>query len=244
MLNCKLLTAQSVIRRGGTEIPLHQHRHYEIVYYKTACGSTVVENKSCRFFKNSYYIIFPGVEHSEQHEKDGRVLFLEFDTDLRLESKLYRDKNYTAGTLLHEILNEVCSQPPGYKSMLQAKLTELLIGVYRQNTTAPKEQLPQDFSYAITYLQENFHEKIQLADLAEQLHYSYDYFQHRFKTITGLSPSQFLLQQRLAAAKELLKTTHKTCTEIALSCGFCTAAQFSMQFKKCNGVSPTKYKLI
>ena len=107
MLNCKLLTAQSVIRRGGTEIPLHQHRHYEIVYYKTACGSTVVENKSCRFFKNSYYIIFPGVEHSEQHEQDGRVLFLEFDTDLRLESKLYRDKNYTAGTLIHEILNEV-----------------------------------------------------------------------------------------------------------------------------------------
>ena len=59
---------------------------------------------------------------------------------------------------------------------------------------------------------------------------SYDYFQHRFKELTGYSPQAFLLQQRLNGAKKLLVQTSLSCTEIAYRCGWITTEELLMAF--------------
>jgi len=81
-----------------------------------------------------------------------------------------------------------------------------------------------------------------LSDCAKQLNLSYDYFQHKFKAITGCSPQQFLIKQRLKASKKLLKEGELNCTEIAFRCGFSTSAQYSALFKKEYGSSPLQYQ--
>ena len=123
--------------------------------------------------------------------------------------------------------------------MLEIKLNEIMLHIARQENNTGDTK---NFDYIINFLQENFHEHIILSDCAKQLNISYDYFQHKFKMLTGASPQQFLIEQRLLFAEKLLADGNFNCTEIAYRCGFSTSAQFSAFFKRRFGQSPLQYK--
>ncbi|VVE85676.1 helix-turn-helix domain-containing protein [Pandoraea sputorum] len=63
-------------------------------------------------------------------------------------------------------------------------------------------------------------------------------FTQLFKDKYGTSPKHWLQAQRLEHARRLLETTSKKVIEIALECGFCTAAHFSESFRRHFNVSP------
>lgn len=63
-------------------------------------------------------------------------------------------------------------------------------------------------------------------------------FKHEF----GLTPHQFLVQNRIRKAKKLLKTD-RTITEVAMATGFYDQSHFTRHFEKLLGISPTEYKL-
>lgn len=92
------------------------------------------------------------------------------------------------------------------------------------------------------YLEEHYLEDIQIKELAEQFYISVYYLSHSFKSMTGYSPKQFLLMNRLSFAKELLWNTKKPISEIAVECGFGNANNFIRAFKKHTGVAPGKFR--
>jgi AraC family transcriptional regulator len=57
-----------------------------------------------------------------------------------------------------------------------------------------------------------------------------------------LTPGGLIRQQRLIAAKELLRRTDLSLQEIALKCGFSTAFSFSRSFRKQYGIPPSVYR--
>src|SRR4051812_42261503 len=67
-------------------------------------------------------------------------------------------------------------------------------------------------------------------------------FARRFKATTGTTPHAWLLQQRLAAAEELLENSDAPVEEIARLVGFGTAAGLREQFTRRRGVSPRSYR--
>ncbi|MDJ0591174.1 MAG: helix-turn-helix transcriptional regulator [Pleurocapsa sp. MO_226.B13] len=52
----------------------------------------------------------------------------------------------------------------------------------------------------------------------------------------------YVLQQRVAKAKQLLKQRDLPMVEIALMCGFSSQSAFSRTFSRCVGTSPRKYR--
>nr|WP_309224485.1 helix-turn-helix transcriptional regulator [Halomicronema sp. CCY15110] len=56
------------------------------------------------------------------------------------------------------------------------------------------------------------------------------------------SPSQYLLQQRVERAKQLLKRTDKPIVEIALACGFNSQRHLSRKFRHLTGMRPKAYR--
>lgn len=78
-------------------------------------------------------------------------------------------------------------------------------------------------------------------EMAKYAGYSYDHFRHKFKKITGLPPSEYILNHRIENAASLLESEEYTCTEIAELCGFSSPSQFSVLFKKKMGISPKQY---
>ena len=58
----------------------------------------------------------------------------------------------------------------------------------------------------------------------------------------GLLPKAWLDKQRLEEAMVLLKTTDKSISDIATTCGYASSSWFGVQFKKCYGCTPKAYR--
>lgn len=240
MENIQLVSIWKAERHKDQSVQLHAHNYCELVYYTKGTGKTDVDGTLYTFQPSTFMLIPPKIHHNEVHFSGGEVICLGFLTDATLPQALFADPSLTILNVLQDILQEASTQRFGYKALITAKLTELLIMILRLQKNAPANT--KNFEYIIRYISENYHEKILLSDCARQLNISYDYFQHRFKELTGYSPQAFLLQQRLNGATQMLQQGNHSCTEIAYRCGFSTSAQFSMQFKRAMGVSPLQYR--
>ncbi len=64
----------------------------------------------------------------------------------------------------------------------------------------------------------------------------------KMQTILGITPTDFIRNVRLKRAAQLLADTHLSINEIAGRVGFVTARNFSTQFKKMFGVTPSEYR--
>jgi len=102
----------------------------------------------------------------------------------------------------------------------------------------PQRQLRQILDYIDTHLARD----IKLVDLARLLDMSQFHFSRLFKQSLGLSPYQYLLQQRVERAKQLLKHTDRPIVDIALECGFNSHSHLSKQFRQLTGMTPKVYR--
>ncbi len=64
----------------------------------------------------------------------------------------------------------------------------------------------------------------------------------KMQTILGITPTEFIRNVRLKRAAQLLADTQLSINEIAGRVGFVTARNFSSQFKKMFGVTPSEYR--
>ncbi len=78
--------------------------------------------------------------------------------------------------------------------------------------------------------------------LTQEVGMSRTHLHRRIKSMTGLTPSDFIRSIRLRQAAELLKNKDLTITQVAYSVGFSSQTHFSNAFKKMYGLSPTEYK--
>ncbi len=240
MIETTLQTIWSAKREENSHIPVHDHNYYELVYYCSGSGSTTVGSEAHTFHRGTCVLIPPGCSHDEHHHSGADVICLGFFTPEPLPQLVFQDETLAVQRILRELLTETATQPWDYQTMLRIKLSELCLHISRAARTKPLT--PKSFAYIINYIKENYHEKISLSDCAAQLNFSSDYFRHKFKELTGLSPQQFLLRQRLNAARELLNGSTLSCTEIAGRCGFSTAAQFSRLFRQAFGTTPQRFR--
>jgi AraC family transcriptional regulator len=94
----------------------------------------------------------------------------------------------------------------------------------------------------LDYIHDAFDRDIKLADLAALIDISQFHFSHQFKQSLGISPYQYLLQQRIERAKQLLVQTDRSILDIALECRFNSHSHLSKQFRQLTGVTPRKYR--
>ncbi|HEV7979511.1 GlxA family transcriptional regulator [Amycolatopsis sp.] len=83
---------------------------------------------------------------------------------------------------------------------------------------------------------------VTLRELAAQESTSVRTFTRRFKEEVGLSPAQWLIQQRVERARQLLEETDLPVDRIAADAGFGTAASLRQHLLVSVGVSPTAYR--
>jgi transcriptional regulator GlxA family with amidase domain len=97
-------------------------------------------------------------------------------------------------------------------------------------------------SGAQEWLHENFHKSFSLDAPARHIGMSLRNFVRRFKQATGDSPLNYLQKLRVAAAKRLLESDHRTMQEISDAVGYQDAAFFRSVFQRHTGVSPSTYR--
>ncbi|MBG1263070.1 helix-turn-helix domain-containing protein [Nostoc commune] len=98
----------------------------------------------------------------------------------------------------------------------------------------PRHRLQPVLDYIHSYLDRPLH----LAELAAVAGMSQYHFCRLFKQSMGVAPYQYVLQQRMEKAKELLHQGKHKIAEISLLVGCADQSRFAKQFKKHFGVTP------
>src|SRR5215475_15551278 len=81
------------------------------------------------------------------------------------------------------------------------------------------------------FIDENYHESIDLDEISQRAFLSRYHFHRLFTRIYRRTPHQYLTQKRLNKAKDLL-AENKPVTEVCTEVGFESIGSFSILFKK------------
>ncbi|MEO9013325.1 MAG: AraC family transcriptional regulator [Ginsengibacter sp.] len=80
--------------------------------------------------------------------------------------------------------------------------------------------------------------------ISEKLNLDYTYLSNLFSAIKGTTIQQFIIDNKIEKAKELLLYNELNITVIAEQLHYSSISHFSHQFKKITGLSPTFYKML
>jgi AraC-like DNA-binding protein len=83
--------------------------------------------------------------------------------------------------------------------------------------------------------------QLDVAALAREAHASPAHFARSFKRAFGETPHKYLVRRRIERAKELLRGTDLSVTEISLEVGFQSLGSFGAAFRELVGESPGRY---
>lgn len=206
------------------------------------------------------------VHEIQKSEQDNICLFIQLNQSLFLDYKNingsfffylnsalgkrepangYGRYKYIAAKISMEFLKESPNmyRINSYIYSLVADFFDYLIFDIYQN---PSERNPMEdielLMSVINYIQENYKEENVLENLYKEYGMSEKTLYRFLKKYIGLSPKTLILNNRINAAKELLRFSGKSISYIASECGFGSENTFYRVFKKEVGVTPSDYK--
>jgi len=92
------------------------------------------------------------------------------------------------------------------------------------------------------YVQENYHNKISLAEISELVNMSQVSFNRFIKKRTGKTFVEYINDTRIGYASRWLIEKELSVAEIAFKCGFNNIANFNRVFKKSKKCTPSQYR--
>lgn len=191
-------------------------------------------------------------------DRDANILLLNLEPELLTHNalELLDTDRYemlphliTQDLLIHQIGLGLKAQlkTKGSDSCLYAESAATFLAVHLlQNYTTRKSSvqeyeggLPQQkLKQAVDYIQDHLAQEISLNAIADYLGISRYYFCRLFKQSTGLSPHQYVIQQRVERAKQLLQRRGMSIADVAQVCGFAHQSHLTRHFKRLTGVTP------
>ncbi|MBH1940039.1 AraC family transcriptional regulator [Mobilitalea sibirica] len=248
----------------------HDHDFTELAYILSGKGKYLIEGKEYDVEAGDLVICNPGVKHTHivTNTKEPTIEFIAGFTDFHFKNMAANSielKNggciiHTSAELKQELsmhCYSMIAEKEGCKVgkyfMFKTHLMQMLLLVMREMVDNENpEQKGCNFesynkSYAvnriITYLNENFDQKISLEQIAHNMYLSPVYISKIFKEETGESPINYLIKIRLDKAREILLSGESgSIKSIATQVGYDDVYHFSKLFKKYYGISPLYYK--
>lgn len=266
-LNPTFLFSWKGVRDDGEE-EYHNHDFLAFIFILSGEGRYRIEGEECDIREGDLLILNPGVWHQALPDNDAKDLSTEFFvgfSDIQIPGYPYNYLPVPDGAhLIHttgelkqkltklcsaiEMENKVCKE--GRYFMLKAYLMEMILLVIREQCETIAG--PRGYAFEsvnkkyvvdniVSYFERNYSEKISLDRIAENMYLSPFYISKIFKSETGDTPIRYLINIRLAKAKELLeKESGSSIQEIACRVGYEDAYHFSKLFKKRYGMSPSQ----
>ena len=189
------------------------------VEYISFCINDMLDDKLLKPLKNGHLMIGPRVKDTAKELCEQLV-------------ETYMAKN-------KKIESEITAQIKTKRILLQFILEMWEKGFVIENDKSGRNTVEKEM---ISYIQQNFKEKISLKEFGELFHLSEKYISRYFKEHFHITLSQYITHLRLEHAKQLLQDTDIPVTEIAMQSGYQNVSYFIRSFKKTYGVSPLKYR--
>lgn len=167
----------------------------------------------------------------------------------QLQFNQYHFDNDTEITTLINKLIRICSGTDKAKNIFaDLNLKELLIRLVQSQHLeqvcgeATTDNNKGRLQYVIHYIHENLTNKILMNDLCRKAYLSRNAFFAWFKEQFGITPLDYINNERIKLAKQLLADNKYNISQVSAHCGFSDVNYFVRLFKKIEGITPGAYK--
>lgn len=128
--------------------------------------------------------------------------------------------------------------------VLQELIVRLMQTKARMALTTNLQQLANTnrLAYAVKYVQENIHRNLTIRELADKACMSEPNFFRCFKQQYGITPVEYINQQRIQLSMKLLTNTMYSISDICFACGYNNLNYFLKVFKRTTGDTPANYR--
>ncbi len=237
----------------------HEISQYQIEFCTEDCGTTYIDGVAYPIVKNRIFCAKPGQKRWTQLPfrcyylhlvpSQGRINELLSSLPVCFEVPEEKMRSFVQQigkllTLRRAAKRAIADKELQFYSEILSFLSQLQQEVQRwkEETQNVSARNLQAISVSISYLEENYSQKCTLDELAQAANFSPIYFHKLFKSITGHSPAEYLLQFRITKAQELLAATDLPLCDIALQCGFTSQSYFNYVFRREKQCTPAEYR--
>lgn len=251
----ELLLYPTIIGRFRYEPGYHIKRHHfdsflimlieEGNCHISACGKKLRATKGELVFLDCY------AEHEYGSDSAWKTLWLHFDGAIArsfyeriletsgfvIMTENYQSIHYELESIYNDFRNNRATSETQHAARIYSMLTSILAA--RHSVQARNSFNVRNI---ITYISENYAKAISTEDLARMASLSPYHFSRVFAAETGMTPHQYLIEARIAAAKYLLASTPMAVKEIAFQTGFADESSFCASFKKRENATPSAYR--
>ena len=147
--------------------------------------------------------------------------------------------------LCHEKMFEADKQPHNRDLIMNSILYEYLFLLARKfpGSSIPVHEKKSDYvEEALRYIEGCYCDPITVQDIANHLNINRSYLHRLFKSVTGVSIQDYLIDYRIRQACILLKDPSLTVRAIAHTVSYSDPLYFSKIFHQKMGISPTQYR--
>ncbi|MGQ9806764.1 MAG: AraC family transcriptional regulator N-terminal domain-containing protein [Chlorobiales bacterium] len=177
------------------------------------------------------------------NERFPKIDRQEWDLD---ETQFYLGDDRRITQTLHQLVQIFVDDEPAKEALASLKLRELLVRAMQTQARLLllKECNRQNsrLAAAIDYIKQHLNERICIDDLCKKSCMSRQHFFRSFKQELGLTPIEFINQERIKLAKQYLAYSHLSVSEVCYQLGFSSVAYFDRVFKYYVGKSPRKFQ--
>lgn len=178
---------------------------------------------------------------NEKYPKEGNSLWT-------LDSENYFFyNNIELASTINKLIKECMSSSITKDVLADLTLQELLIRIIQTQTLKSiddnkKLESNSPISMVLEFIRNNIKENFNLKDLSDKAGMSTTSFYRFFKRELGMSPIEFILNEKIKIAKQLLKYPGIQINEVGFQSGFEDSNYFIRLFKKVEGITPKQYQ--
>ena len=164
-------------------------------------------------------------------------------TSANRTSTLPRDQTLMLARLVTDASRAFDRDPDAARELMHRASQMLEAEVQRLTRDQQTGKLaPWQVRTATDFIDRNSDRNLQVRDVATAVRLSPSYFSHAFKESFGQSAKSYIIERRIARAKELMLTTRDGLAQIALACGFSDQAHFCRSFGGLVGQPPSRWR--
>lgn len=218
--------------------------YYDLTILLEGKMTYIIDGKSYSIKKNDAVFIKPGMTRKRLYNSTP-VKFISFnflinpDIELPFDSAISGCVNSMVGKLL--ALYPATQKTRAFHSY--EKITNILNCILFElidtnNFKSNNEHIVKIFKY----ISENIDKKISLDSISKEMHLSREYISRIFKEETGKTITNYITEQKMILAKEMISTHDMSLTSVANHLGYENYHYFSRVFKKYFKVTPIVFK--
>ena len=235
----------------------HGQADYQLVYVANGCVHFYFNDKERIVEKGNMVLFRPGdPQIYEVYPKEKGEFFWVHFTGYGVEEILaecgipYGHKVFWAGvhsdirSMYCQMIRELQTKGTHYETILQMDLRHLLLLMNRHITDTPNTEsaFQGEIIQAIGWFERHWREPISIEDYAVRNRMTPYWFRQKFKSFTGTTPAQYVINLRITNAMNLMENTDYSIEQIAEAVGYDNPSYFRRLFRKHMGISPSEYK--